>query len=226
MLTEPIAGSINIHQRNRAQVIQVTEIKSWIVVRPEHGVFVHNLALTFSTLLSSQVSGAHLADSFEFRLGQLAKHYCHFLSESNRAFCQSQPTAIPAIFAGHMWWTQTIDLMSCWGSAPDGRSEFPRRVPLSGGSEEHYACVTARSNPGDVAVLTRLTPGRIDRRECHCSLRSTVLRSKCSCSHGALASQDDQSGRAADRLDQPRLGVGNLHVVEVGAAFGDGPSGR
>jgi len=35
----------------------------------EHGVFVHYLALTFSTLLSSQVSGAHRASAFGLRLG-------------------------------------------------------------------------------------------------------------------------------------------------------------
>jgi hypothetical protein len=41
--------------------------------KSEHGVFVHYLALTFSTLLSSQVSGAHRAASFE-RLGATHLH--------------------------------------------------------------------------------------------------------------------------------------------------------
>ena len=40
--------------------------------KSEHGVFVHYLALTFSTLLSSQASGAHRAGSFGPGLGQLS----------------------------------------------------------------------------------------------------------------------------------------------------------
>jgi hypothetical protein len=39
--------------------------------KSEHGVFVHYLALTFSTLLSSQVSGAHRAGILSAGLGQL-----------------------------------------------------------------------------------------------------------------------------------------------------------
>jgi hypothetical protein len=38
---------------------------------PSTGFFVHYLALTFSTLLSSQASGAHRAGSFGSGLGQL-----------------------------------------------------------------------------------------------------------------------------------------------------------
>ncbi len=53
---------LSINQRNRT--------RNWRR-QPEYGVFVHYLALTFSTLLSSQVSGAHRAGSFRSGLGQL-----------------------------------------------------------------------------------------------------------------------------------------------------------
>ncbi|MFZ1409938.1 MAG: hypothetical protein WAS07_00600, partial [Micropruina sp.] len=43
-------------------------------------------ALTLSTLLSSQVSGAHLAPALHHRLGQLAKHYLGSSPASNRGF--------------------------------------------------------------------------------------------------------------------------------------------
>jgi hypothetical protein len=43
------------------------------VASSEHGV-VHYLALTFSTLLSSQVSGAHRAGLFWARLGATHPH--------------------------------------------------------------------------------------------------------------------------------------------------------
>jgi len=53
---------LSINQRNRT--------RNWRR-QPKYGVFVHYLALTFSTLLSSQVSGAHRAGSFGSGLGQL-----------------------------------------------------------------------------------------------------------------------------------------------------------
>ena len=43
--------------------------------QPKHGVFVHYLALTFSTLLSSQASGAHRAGVLCSGLGQLDQRY-------------------------------------------------------------------------------------------------------------------------------------------------------
>ncbi|MFZ1411205.1 MAG: hypothetical protein WAS07_07100, partial [Micropruina sp.] len=42
-------------------------------------------ALTLSTLLSSQVSGAHLAPALHHRLGQLDQHYFFSHTLSNRA---------------------------------------------------------------------------------------------------------------------------------------------
>jgi len=44
------------------------------VASPEYGVFVHYLALTFSTLLSSQISGAHRASILSARLGATPQH--------------------------------------------------------------------------------------------------------------------------------------------------------
>jgi hypothetical protein len=52
---------------------------------PEHGVFVHKLALTFSTLLSSQVSGAHRAVSSDSAWGNST-----YFSDSLQA-CQIRP---------------------------------------------------------------------------------------------------------------------------------------
>jgi hypothetical protein len=54
---------LSINQRNRT--------RNWRR-QPKYGVFVHYLALTFSTLLSSQVSGAHRAGNpYQPGLGQL-----------------------------------------------------------------------------------------------------------------------------------------------------------
>ena len=50
----------------------------------EHGVLVHYLALTFSTLLSSQASGAHRAGRFP-GLGQLDQPYEVVQPQSTRA---------------------------------------------------------------------------------------------------------------------------------------------
>src|SRR5829696_6424383 len=56
---------LSINQRNRT--------RNWRR-QPEHGVLVHYLALTFSTLLSSQVSGAHRAGILSARLGATRLH--------------------------------------------------------------------------------------------------------------------------------------------------------
>ena len=67
LIKRPNAGSI-------CQSIKGTELGTGIA-RPKYGVFVHYLALTFSTLLSSQVSGAHLAGLVCSGLGQLDQRY-------------------------------------------------------------------------------------------------------------------------------------------------------
>ena len=67
LIKRPNAGSI-------CQSIKGTELGTGIA-RPKYGVFVHYLALTFSTLLSSQVSVAHLAGVFCSGLGQLDQRY-------------------------------------------------------------------------------------------------------------------------------------------------------
>jgi hypothetical protein len=56
------AGSSSINQRNPNS--------DYAKACSEHGVFVHYLALTFSTLLSSQVSGAHRTGLVVLGLGQ------------------------------------------------------------------------------------------------------------------------------------------------------------
>ena len=53
---------LSINQRNRT--------RNWHLPARARGFFVHYLALTFSTLLSSQVSGAHRAEIFCSGLGQ------------------------------------------------------------------------------------------------------------------------------------------------------------
>jgi hypothetical protein len=62
------AGSMSINQRNPNSDHAPKKRQG---ASSEHGVFVHYLALTFSTLLSSQVSGAHRAGTFRPGLGQL-----------------------------------------------------------------------------------------------------------------------------------------------------------
>ena len=67
---------------------------------PGHGVFVHYLALTFSTLLSSQASGAHRAET-KPGLGQLDLLYEVHRPASNRQ-CPSPPvTKEPGLRAAH-----------------------------------------------------------------------------------------------------------------------------
>ena len=53
---------------------------------PGHGVFVHKLALTFSTLLSSQVSGAHRAVSCDSAWGNSTYFSESLLALSNPGF--------------------------------------------------------------------------------------------------------------------------------------------
>jgi hypothetical protein len=69
---------------------------SGVLRQPSTGSLVHLLALTFSTLLSSQVSGAHRAGGFSTGLGQLDQHYEVWSAESNRHFVPPPARQTPA----------------------------------------------------------------------------------------------------------------------------------
>ena len=60
--------------------------------QPKYGVFVHYLALTFSTLLSSQVSGAHRAGSSSDRLGATRSTLRSAITSSQIGVSSSEPT--------------------------------------------------------------------------------------------------------------------------------------
>ena len=147
------AGSSSINQRNpnSGHARGVSRAR---------GFFVHYLALTFSTLLSSQVSGAHRTGLVWLRLGAATHITRSGKSESNPDLLvhpgPSEPGSDASLGRAHIY--PNISLAS--GFLPGRPLQIDKsdasRAPL----RPHilYACTTDRSNRLDRCVCARARP--------------------------------------------------------------------
>ena len=134
---------LSINQRNRT--------RDWRLPARARGFFVHYLALTFSTLLSSQVSGAHRAGIFLLRLGATTHDMWSAKFESNSFFLARTSSCThgrsEAAGLGTRSARLSVHLVGQWD--PPGRPlkirrSYASRTPLR--PRLLYACVMDRSN--------------------------------------------------------------------------------
>jgi hypothetical protein len=137
------------------------------MARSEHGVFVHYLALTFSTLLSSQVSGAHRTEFLCSAWGNDPRYEVWEVQVKCIILAQTScpPTGVGGLPSVSMRLRTTVrthlsrNLVGQWD--PPGR---PRQINRSEASRTPlrphipYACVTERSNYSPASAVMPQTP--------------------------------------------------------------------
>ena len=206
------AGSSSINQRNPNSDHAEGVLRA-------RGFFVHYLALTFSTLLSSQVSGAHRTELVGLRLGAATHITRSSKSESNPDLLvhpgPSEGPDLMHLLRAHIY--PNISLAS--GFLPGRPLQIDNLTRPAPPLRPHilYACATERSNRPDrcaCASYLCVTRGR------SWVFRVLELTLCCSCPAASVRSQRPQCARHVRRprrrkparrwADPSRLALGIL----------------